>query len=83
MQMKFSITITSIYTGIHLSKSDGRWFQIYVINDVIMTSQLVLKIINDLANFLILSDTSIFLVSPYNHVERNLDFANKFNNITF
>ena len=63
--MKFSITITSIYTGIHLSKSkwriqDGRWFQIYVINDVIMTSQLILKIINDLANFLILSDTSIF-----------------------
>ena len=68
-QMKFSITITSIYSEIHLSKSkwqmaDGRWFQflLYVINDVIMTYQLVLKIINDLdiINFLISSDTSIF-----------------------
>ena len=65
--MKFSITITSIYTGIHLSNwkwqiQDGRWFQflIYVINDVIMTSQLGLKILNDLANFSILSDTSMY-----------------------
>ena len=65
--MKFSITITLIYTGIHLSNwkwqiQDGRWFQflIYVINDVIMTSQLGLKILNDLANFSILSDTSMY-----------------------
>ena len=44
--------------------ADGRWFQflLYVINDVIMTYQLALKIINDLdiINFLISSDTSIF-----------------------
>ena len=41
---------------------DGRWFQfpIYVINDVIMPSLLVLKIINVFANFLISSDPSVF-----------------------
>ena len=40
--------------------AESSLFPILVINDVIMTSLLLLKIINVLANFLILSDTLLF-----------------------
>ena len=40
--------------------ADSSLFPILVINDVTMTSLLLLKIINVLANFLILSDSLLF-----------------------
>ena len=57
---------------------DSRWQIVpcLVINDVTMTSLLLLKIINVLPNFLILSDTLLlkyFLL--YGFFEGNLDFA--------
>ena len=54
-----------------------------VINDVIMTSLLLLKIIYELANFFDLSPTLLFKYFPfYVYFEENLDSANKFNNMT-
>ena len=43
-----------------------------------------LKIIKMLTNFLILSDTSLFIkyFSLYGHLEEFLDFANKFKTVT-
>ena len=59
-------------------------FTLYVVNDIIMTSLLFWKIINVFANFLILSDTLIFLSFFFFGFTAtgNLNFANKFNNIT-
>ena len=54
-----------------------------VINGVIMTSLLLLKIILMLAIFLISSNTFLSkYFSLYVYFERNLDSANKFNNMT-
>ena len=48
-----------------------------------MTSLLLLNIIYMLGNFLILSNTLLFkYFSLYVYVKRNLDLANKFNNMT-
>ena len=54
-----------------------------VINDVIMTSLLFLKIIYMLTDFLILSNTLLFkYFSLYVYLGGNFDSANKFNNMT-
>ena len=54
-----------------------------VINDVIMTSLLLLKVIFMLANFLILFNPLLFKYLSLNvYLEGNLDSAHKFNNVT-
>ena len=54
-----------------------------VINDVIMISLLLLKIIYLLANFLdLFRDHTILKYAIYNYFEGNLNSANKFNNMT-
>ena len=56
-----------------------------VINDVIMTSLLLLKIISVLANFLDFIWVLTLSFSRFNvyvYFEGNLDSANKFNNMT-
>jgi len=54
-------------------------------SEVIMTSLLLLKIINVFVNFLILTDAFLFKYFNYCFEGKNwwnLDFANKFNNMT-
>lgn len=54
-----------------------------IINDVIMKLLLMLKVINVLANFLILSESLLLeWFSLYGYFEGNLDPNNKFNNMT-
>ena len=54
-----------------------------VINDVIMTSLLLLKNIYELANFFDLSPTLLFkYFSLYVRFEGNFNSANKFSNMT-
>ena len=54
-----------------------------IINDVIMKLLLMLKIMNVLANFLILSESLLLeWFSLYGYFEGNLDPNNKFNNMT-
>ena len=66
--------------------ADPRWRMLSVsfcVNDVIMTSLLLLNIIYMLGNFLILSNTLLFkYFSLYVYVKGNLDLANKFSNMT-
>ena len=53
-----------------------------VINNVIVTSLLLLKVIYMLANFLILSNTLLSRYFSFNFCfEGNLDSANKFDNL--
>lgn len=54
-----------------------------IINDVIMKLLMMLKVINVLANFLILSESLLLeWFSLYGYFEGNLDPNNKFNNMT-
>ena len=46
-------------------------YGLLVINDVIMTSLLLLKVINVLANCLILSDVLLYILSIFRFEERN------------
>ena len=53
-----------------------------IITDVNMKALLLLKIINILANFFILSDTSLFTFHLKGNNYWNLDFVNEFINMT-
>ena len=53
-----------------------------IITDVNMKALLLLKIINILANFFILSDTSLFMFHLKGNNYWNLDFVNEFINMT-
>ena len=67
--------------------ADPKWLMLPIpfleINDFMMTSLLLLKIIYVLADFLILSDTLLFkYFLLYVYVKENLDFANNLSNMT-
>ena len=65
------------------SKMADAYSSFLVINNVIVTSLLLLKVIYMLANFLILSNTLLSRYFSFNlYCEGNLDSANKLDNLT-
>ena len=84
--IKISIMITSIYTGFPVKRNtlntfkmaDPRWRMVpvpsYIINNVIATLLLLLKVINVLVNFLMLSYFLLYLSNlHFMVIEWNLD----------